>query len=105
MGETGQVTPAPTSSLSVGGRFKEPVRLVEGSADAVSDSTDTTGRDLEQWEYEVTSGGRVRYVISDDNLVVSRERPTSPTLSVLTLTGLPHGSRLQTPPAYEPIHS
>jgi hypothetical protein len=23
------------------------------------------GRDLEQWEYEVTSGGRVRYVIDD----------------------------------------
>ncbi|TYC14552.1 hypothetical protein FXF65_17050 [Actinomadura syzygii] len=25
------------------------------------------GRDLEQWEYEVTSGGRVRYVINDDD--------------------------------------
>ena len=24
-----------------------------------------SGRDLEQWEYEVTSGGRVRYVIDD----------------------------------------
>jgi len=23
------------------------------------------GKDLEQWEYEVTSGGRVRYVIDD----------------------------------------
>ncbi|MER6825148.1 hypothetical protein ABT352_04095 [Streptosporangium sp. NPDC000563] len=23
------------------------------------------GRDLEQWEFEVTSGGRVRYVIDD----------------------------------------
>jgi hypothetical protein len=23
------------------------------------------GRDLEQWEYEVTSGGRVRYLIDD----------------------------------------
>jgi hypothetical protein len=28
------------------------------------------GRDLEQWEYEVTSGGRVRYVIDDDKRVV-----------------------------------
>jgi hypothetical protein len=25
------------------------------------------GRDMEQWEYEVTSGGRVRYVIDNDN--------------------------------------
>jgi hypothetical protein len=24
-----------------------------------------TGKDLEQWEYEVTSGGRVRYLIDD----------------------------------------
>ena len=24
------------------------------------------GKDLEQWEYEVTSGGRVRYVIDDE---------------------------------------
>jgi hypothetical protein len=28
------------------------------------------GRDLEQWEYEVTSGGRVRYVIDDGNRTV-----------------------------------
>jgi hypothetical protein len=28
------------------------------------------GRDLEQWEYEVTSGGRVRYVINDDQRTV-----------------------------------
>jgi hypothetical protein len=28
------------------------------------------GRDLEQWEYEVTSGGRVRYVIDDDDRTV-----------------------------------
>ena len=28
------------------------------------------GRDLEQWEYEVTSGGRVRYVIDDQARVV-----------------------------------
>src|SRR5437879_1694616 len=28
------------------------------------------GRDMEQWEYEVTSGGRVRYVIDDDNRTV-----------------------------------
>ena len=28
------------------------------------------GRDLEQWEYEVTSGGRVRYVIDDDKRIV-----------------------------------
>lgn len=28
------------------------------------------GRDMEQWEYEVTSGGRVRYVIDDDNRMV-----------------------------------
>jgi hypothetical protein len=28
------------------------------------------GRDLEQWEYEVTSGGRVRYVINDDDRTV-----------------------------------
>lgn len=25
------------------------------------------GRDMEQWEYEVTGGGRVRYVIDDAN--------------------------------------
>ena len=28
------------------------------------------GRDMEQWEYEVTSGGRVRYVIDDGNRTV-----------------------------------
>lgn len=28
------------------------------------------GRDLEQWECEVTSGGRVRYVIDDDGRTV-----------------------------------
>lgn len=28
------------------------------------------GRDLEQWEYEVTSGGRVRYVIDDEKHTV-----------------------------------
>ncbi|GAA0374760.1 hypothetical protein Acor_42860 [Acrocarpospora corrugata] len=28
------------------------------------------GEDLEQWEYEVTSGGRVRYVIDDANHTV-----------------------------------
>jgi hypothetical protein len=28
------------------------------------------GRDLEQWEYEVTSGGRVRYVIDDQDHTV-----------------------------------
>jgi hypothetical protein len=28
------------------------------------------GRDMEQWEYEVTSGGRVRYVIDDENHAV-----------------------------------
>ncbi len=28
--------------------------------------TGTTGKDLEQWEYEVTSSGRVRYVIDDE---------------------------------------
>jgi hypothetical protein len=28
------------------------------------------GRDLEQWEYEVTSGGRVRYAIDDQARVV-----------------------------------
>jgi hypothetical protein len=28
------------------------------------------GRDLEQWEYEVTSGGRVRYVIDDQSRTV-----------------------------------
>lgn len=28
------------------------------------------GRDLEQWEYEVTSGGRVRYVINNDDRTV-----------------------------------
>lgn len=28
------------------------------------------GRDLEQWEYEVTSGGRVRYVIDDGDRLV-----------------------------------
>jgi hypothetical protein len=28
------------------------------------------GRDLEQWEYEVTSGGRVRYLIDDENRTV-----------------------------------
>ena len=28
------------------------------------------GRDMEQWEYEVTSGGRVRYVIDDDSRTV-----------------------------------
>jgi len=27
-------------------------------------------RDLEQWEYEVTSGGRVRYVVDDENRTV-----------------------------------
>lgn len=30
----------------------------------------TTGCDMEQWEYEVTSGGRVRYVLDDDNRTV-----------------------------------
>jgi len=25
---------------------------------------------MEQWEYEVTSGGRVRYAIDDDNRTV-----------------------------------
>jgi len=29
-----------------------------------------SGRDLEQWEYEVTSGGRVRYVIDDAHKTV-----------------------------------
>jgi len=28
------------------------------------------GRELEQWEYEVTSGGRVRYLIDDQSRVV-----------------------------------
>jgi hypothetical protein len=28
------------------------------------------GMDLEQWEYEVTSGGRVRYVIDDQRRMV-----------------------------------
>jgi hypothetical protein len=28
------------------------------------------GKDLEQWEYEVTSGGRVRYVIDDQTRTV-----------------------------------
>jgi hypothetical protein len=28
------------------------------------------GRDMEQWEYEVTSGGRVRYAIDDDKHTV-----------------------------------
>ena len=28
------------------------------------------GRDLEQWEYEVTSGGHVRYVIDDQHRTV-----------------------------------
>ena len=28
------------------------------------------GKDLEQWEYEVTSGGRVRYVIDDHSRTV-----------------------------------
>jgi hypothetical protein len=28
------------------------------------------GRILEQWEYEVTSGGRVRYVIDDDDRTI-----------------------------------
>ncbi|MFG2248535.1 hypothetical protein [Spirillospora sp. NPDC048823] len=28
------------------------------------------GRDLEQWEYEVTSGGRVRYLIDGDDRTV-----------------------------------
>jgi hypothetical protein len=28
------------------------------------------GRDLEQWEYEVTSGGRIRYVIDDQHRTV-----------------------------------
>jgi hypothetical protein len=29
-----------------------------------------SGRDMEQWEYEVTSGGRVRYAIDDANRTV-----------------------------------
>ncbi|WP_262379441.1 hypothetical protein [Nonomuraea sp. PA05] len=28
------------------------------------------GKDLEQWEFEVTSGGRVRYAIDDSNRMV-----------------------------------
>ena len=28
------------------------------------------GKDLEQWEYEVTSGGRVRYVIDDESRTI-----------------------------------
>lgn len=28
------------------------------------------GKELEQWEFEVTSGGRVRYVIDDDTRTV-----------------------------------
>ena len=28
------------------------------------------GRDLEQWEYEVTSGGRMRHVIDDEQQTV-----------------------------------
>lgn len=28
------------------------------------------GKDLEQWEYEVTSGGRVRYLIDDETRTV-----------------------------------
>jgi hypothetical protein len=28
------------------------------------------GHDMEQWEYEVTSGGRVRYVVDDDKRTV-----------------------------------
>jgi hypothetical protein len=28
------------------------------------------GRDLEQWEYEVISGGRIRYVIDDQHRTV-----------------------------------
>lgn len=28
------------------------------------------GTDMEQWEYEVTSGGRVRYVIDEDGRTV-----------------------------------
>ncbi|NRQ40753.1 hypothetical protein HII36_54450 [Nonomuraea sp. NN258] len=28
------------------------------------------GKDLQQWEFEVTSGGRVRYVIDDDVRIV-----------------------------------
>lgn len=42
------------------------------------------GRDMEQWEYEVTSGGRVRYAIDDGNRTVwliyaSRATPKTPT--------------------------
>jgi hypothetical protein len=32
--------------------------------------TSTTADNLRQWEYEVTSGGRVRYVIDDHNRAV-----------------------------------
>lgn len=28
------------------------------------------GREVEQWEYDVTSGGRVRYLINDDDRTV-----------------------------------
>jgi hypothetical protein len=28
------------------------------------------GKDLEQWEYEVTSGGRVRYLVDDESRTV-----------------------------------
>jgi len=28
------------------------------------------GKDLEQWEYEVTNGGRVRYLIDDQNRTI-----------------------------------
>jgi hypothetical protein len=54
----------------------EPTRAREPGTTASTISTATwprtrhNGRDLEQWEYEVTSGGRIRYVIDDQHRTV-----------------------------------
>ncbi|NBM19343.1 hypothetical protein [Streptomyces sp. GC420] len=48
------------------GRADEPV----SSGEAVTQATPCSRAELEQWEYEITSGGRVRYLVGPDTSTV-----------------------------------
>jgi hypothetical protein len=51
-------------------RAREPGTTGSTGSAATSPSTATTAGDLEQWEYEVTSGGWVRYATGDHSRTV-----------------------------------
>jgi hypothetical protein len=63
------VLPGDTSLSTAFGKKPQPAAsAARGLGDASAQRHN--GRDLEQWEYEVTSGGRVRYVIDDQDHTV-----------------------------------